>query len=298
MNYFPFHIGDFDRATRHLTRIERSIYVDLILLYYDTEKALTADLLALCRKVVARTDDEKIAVTAVLAEFFIETPLGWFHERCEEVIADYRKNINQASLAGQASAKARAERKAAALAPNVSPTGEERRLNENPTDVERSLNRRLTDVVREANGTSTEGQPTNNQEPITNNQKSKKNKSAPPAGDADLFPGVDAQVVSDFKALRAKKRATVTVTAMQEIAKQAELAGMSLGDALRVCCSRGWSGFKAEWVATDRRQGGSNGAAAGSKFNVSGIDHSSTRAAAEASIKKHRIVIPDGEIEF
>jgi uncharacterized protein YdaU (DUF1376 family) len=256
MNYFPFHIGDFDRATRHLTRIERSIYVDLILLYYDTEKALAADLQALCRKVVARTDEEKIAVTAILAEFFIETPLGWFHERCEEVIAEYRKNINQASLAGQASARARAERKAAAFSPNASPTGEERRLNENPTDVERSLNRRGADVVRDANGLSTDGQPTNNQEPITNNQKPKKNRSAPPTGDAELFPEVDPQVVLDFKALRAKAKAPITLTAMQEIVKQAELAGLSLEAALRVCCSRGWRGFKAEWVAADRRAPG------------------------------------------
>ena len=30
MNYYPHHIGDFDYATRHLTRVERSIYRVLI----------------------------------------------------------------------------------------------------------------------------------------------------------------------------------------------------------------------------------------------------------------------------
>jgi len=32
MNYFPLHIGDFNSATRHLSRLERSIYLDLIML--------------------------------------------------------------------------------------------------------------------------------------------------------------------------------------------------------------------------------------------------------------------------
>ena len=264
MNYFPFHIGDFDRATRHLTRIERSIYLDLIFMYYDTEHALTADLPSLCRKVVARTEEEKLAVTSILDEFFIETPSGWFHERCEEVIADYRKTLSQASAAGKASALARAERKAAALASHGSPTGVERRTNENPTDVERSFNRRSTDVEPAFNGSATEGQqnansePTN-QEPITNNHKPKKKHNASPAGDAELFPDVDPQVVADFKALRVKARAPITPTAMQEIVKQAGIAGLSLEDALRVCCSRGWRGFRADWVATDRRQGGGQG---------------------------------------
>lgn len=288
MNYFPFHIGDFDRATRHLTRIERSIYIDLILLYYDTEKALTADLPALCRKVVARTDEEKIAVTAILAEFFIETPSGWFHERCEEVLADYRKSLSQASAAGKASANARAARKAAALASNESPTGVERRLNERSTVVDESLNRRATDAQQNGNDAPT------NQEPITNNQKPKK-KSTPPGGDAELFPNVDPQVVLDFKALRHKAKAPITPTAMQEIVKQAELAGMSLESALRVCCSRGWRGFKAEWVLGDRRQNSGNGAQQGTKFNLAGIDHSSSRAAMEDTIKKRGIVIPEGD---
>lgn len=78
----------------------------------------------------------------------------------------------------------------------------------------------------------------------------KANKSpAPPAGDADLFPGVDPQVVSDFKALRKSKKAPVTKTAMDKIVAEAEKAGMSLDAVLRVCCSRGWQGFNAEWVA-------------------------------------------------
>ena len=70
MNYYPHHIGDFNNATRHLTRVERALYRDLIELYYDSEQPLTGDVNRLCRKVIAVTDDEKQALDYVLSEFF------------------------------------------------------------------------------------------------------------------------------------------------------------------------------------------------------------------------------------
>jgi uncharacterized protein YdaU (DUF1376 family) len=110
MNYYSHHIGDFDRATRHLTRIERSIYRDLMDVYYDTEQPLTSDVAVLCRKIVARSEEEKAAVIGILDEFFITTPSGWYHERCEQELDSYRKTNSQKSAAGKASAAARAAR--------------------------------------------------------------------------------------------------------------------------------------------------------------------------------------------
>jgi uncharacterized protein YdaU (DUF1376 family) len=165
MYYYKHHIGDFDRNTRHLSRIERSIYLDMIFLYYESEAALPLDVAALCRKIVARTEEEKSAVLAVLDEFFHETPNGWFHDRCEEELAEYRKTKSQASDAGKASAQARKERRELAL--GKSPRGVERRSNENPTTVERPLNDRATEAQRTVNETSTNHKPlTTNQEPI------------------------------------------------------------------------------------------------------------------------------------
>jgi uncharacterized protein YdaU (DUF1376 family) len=92
MKYYQHHIGDFDKATRHLTRLERSVYRDLIELYYDTEQPLTLDRAALCRKIIARSNEESTAVEQVLNEFFTETPTGWYHERCESEIEKYRVN--------------------------------------------------------------------------------------------------------------------------------------------------------------------------------------------------------------
>lgn len=63
-------------------------------------------------------------------------------------------------------------------------------------------------------------------------------------------PDVESQVWEDFKTLRKSKRSTLTETALLGIEKQARQAGLSLNDALKMCCERGWQGFKAEWVDT------------------------------------------------
>lgn len=85
-------------------------------------------------------------------------------------------------------------------------------------------------------------------------ERIKDKPSAPP--DGDLFLGIDLQVVKDFKELRAKKKAPVTKTAIDGIAKEASKAGMSLEDAMRMCCRKGWQGFEASWVKQeDVKQG-------------------------------------------
>lgn len=60
--------------------------------------------------------------------------------------------------------------------------------------------------------------------------------------------GVDQVVVDDWIALRSGKKAKVTKTAINGIENEAAKAGISLPDALRKCCERGWSSFEAEWL--------------------------------------------------
>lgn len=178
MKHYPHHIGDFDRATRHLTRIERSIYRDLLDLYYDTEQSLTLDRETLCRRILARTNEESTAVEQVLKEFFTETPTGWYHVRCEAEIEAYRSNTSQKAMAGKASAEAKRLKKLQAL-------------NGNSTAVEHPLK----SVATNGNGTltnqSTINQSTN--QPIT--KKEKKGASAEvffPKGLEIVFPeGLD-----------------------------------------------------------------------------------------------------------
>ena len=153
MNHYPHHIGDFDKATRHLTRIERSVYRDLIELYYDTEAMLPLDTVWLCRKIIARSDEESTAVQQTLNEFFTKTPTGWFHDRCEAELDLYRANNSQKSQAGKASAAARAAKRQQAI-------------NGGSTTVATSVD---TPVQQTSDGAPTNQEPrTKNQEPRTN----------------------------------------------------------------------------------------------------------------------------------
>ena len=112
MNFYPHHISDFNNATRHLTRVERSVYRDAIEMYYDTESVLTEDLTRLQKKLLCRSDEEKQALIDVLDEFFDLHDDGYFHERCDHEITKYRANVSAKAKAGIASAKARKQKAA------------------------------------------------------------------------------------------------------------------------------------------------------------------------------------------
>ena len=60
--------------------------------------------------------------------------------------------------------------------------------------------------------------------------------------------GVSEQVWDDFIALRKAKRAPLSQTALAGILSEADKAMMTLEDALTECVTRGWQGFKAEWM--------------------------------------------------
>lgn len=60
-------------------------------------------------------------------------------------------------------------------------------------------------------------------------------------------------VWSDFLAIRRAKKSPMTETALSGIEREAKKAGMTLADALAVCCERGWQSFRAEWVADSKK---------------------------------------------
>lgn len=65
--------------------------------------------------------------------------------------------------------------------------------------------------------------------------------------------GVPETVWSDFLSIRKAKRSPMTQTALDGIDREARRAGMTLAQALAMCCQRGWQGFNADWLETARR---------------------------------------------
>jgi len=231
MNYYPHHIGDFNNATRHLTRVERSVYRDIIDLYYDTESPLKNDIKLICRKIIAVSEDEVTAVEQVLNEFFTVVNGCYENARCKKTIDEYQNSISNKSKAGKASAKAR--KAAKSRKPKAKKAAEK-----NLTGVEQVLNRCST-------GVDNQEPRTKNQEPITKcNSRAKLDYSSWPNLPCD-------QVLNDYKKLRRDKRAPITQTVINsmgiELSKIAEF-GVSVDQSLIICCERGWQGLKCDWV--------------------------------------------------
>lgn len=74
-----------------------------------------------------------------------------------------------------------------------------------------------------------------------------------------LLAGIDPQIAADWQAMRKAKRAPVTATAIEGIQREAIKAGLSLQDALAMCCQRGWTGFKADWAGVNGQRAPPNG---------------------------------------
>lgn len=92
MYQYSHHIGDFNTKTRHLSRLERSIFRDMLDMYFDTELPLDgSDINLLARRLLCRSPEEVDAMQFVLAEFFEQQAGGMYvNHDCEAAIAMYR----------------------------------------------------------------------------------------------------------------------------------------------------------------------------------------------------------------
>lgn len=152
MHSYQHNIKTFNNATRFLTRVERSLYRDLIELYYDTEQPLqSVDFGRLCRQVMAHSDEEKEALKYVLSEFFVLTGDVYTHNYCDEQIEKFRTGISAKAKAGVASAEAKKQKAA-------------QRINERVNKKEQANNEPTTEV-------NTRSTAVTNQEPLTTNHK-------------------------------------------------------------------------------------------------------------------------------
>lgn len=222
MNYYPFHLGDYTAHTAHLDLLEDLAYRRMLDAYYLREAPLPISVEEVARLIRMRQHADIIA--SVLREFFTETEDGWRHVRCDEEIE--RMQDKQAKARASAAASVSARR---AKAEHV--------LNDCLTDAERTFNDRSTDVEL----------PTPTPTPISSSLRSEEkrsSRSSPVQRPVD----VSDEVWQSFKAVRKTKKAAITDLVILGIRREAVKAGLSLDQALTVCCERGWASFKADWI--------------------------------------------------
>lgn len=106
MNYYSHHIGDYARATTHLSLLEHGVYFRLLTKYYLDEKPLPVDVKAVVRMCGARSKEEVSSVTIILHEFFTLEDDGWHNKRADQGIEAYKAKQDKA----RASANARWEK--------------------------------------------------------------------------------------------------------------------------------------------------------------------------------------------
>ncbi|RRJ22565.1 hypothetical protein EIK76_00315 [Rheinheimera mesophila] len=135
----------------------------------------------------------------------------------------------------------------------------ERRYNGSEESEQRFLEDGKTVPLERNCSSSTKDNTKNNLLKTTNKRQKDSSVSAvKPDLDFSCWPSEPSEsVFRDWKTMRTAKKAPVTQTVINRLAKQIELAfanGMTVDDVLAECVSRGWTGFEYAWL---RRPGSS-----------------------------------------
>jgi uncharacterized protein YdaU (DUF1376 family) len=229
MHYYQHHIGDFLKDTANLDDHQMATYLRMIWSYYGSEKPFDDD----CEGIAFAVRSDEKTVRLILKHYFELAEDGWHHNRCDREIDQYQ------AKAGKARESANARWKNA----KAMRTHNERNAIESKKNA--------------------------NQEPRTNNQQPRTLKE--PKGDqqADaeqksvrrnwvkelVGMGVEERFAKDWMAVRKTKKASMTDTALEAIQREAGIAGITFGEAVKIAAENSWQGFKAAWVNKPEQSG-------------------------------------------
>lgn len=226
MNYYEHHMGDYLKATAHLSALEDCFYRRALDWYYSNEKPLPSDEAQVARLLRAQGVSERKAVKDVLSEFFALTNDGWRNKRADSEIADFHVRLEKNRENGKKG-------------------GRPRKPKQNP---------KITDGFISANPNESETK--GHQSPDSSNQSSSlrsEEKRAPRSVSVSAEQlasehGVDKQVAADWLTVRKAKKSPLTQTALDNLITEFATAGLSTADGVRMCVERGWVGFKPDWL--------------------------------------------------
>lgn len=254
MHYYTHNIGEFAVETRFLSPEDIGVYVILKDEYFSTGMRLACDRIA-----ELMPPECEASLKKVLARFFTLEDGFYVRAQWEKELAEFK---DKGAINSENAKKRWAKR---------------REATESQAKESDSV---ATVCDSHANRTSSHAKSclTNNQEPITNKDISSneeiytppaaapapRKRSAPVARPED----VETQHWSDWLQTRKAKKLPLTQTALDGIRREAEKAGLSLDQAIAVCCERGWAGFKASWYEKDKTE--QNVAPRGAEIKCSG----------------------------
>jgi len=124
MNHYPHHIGDYIKATIHLSPEEDLCYRRLLDMYYDTESPIPLETQSVSRRL--RMGSE--IVESVLKEFFISRSDGWHSLRCDMEIREYHARSEKNRVNGKLGGRPKKKTQSVIL---DNPTLSQNNLNQN-----------------------------------------------------------------------------------------------------------------------------------------------------------------------
>jgi uncharacterized protein YdaU (DUF1376 family) len=157
MNYYARHLGDYAKDTAHLSMLEHGAYSLLLDRYYSTEQGIPQS--QAYRVARARSKEEKLAVDAVLDEFFILDNGIWINRRAEEEITKAKAKAKVAQENGSRGGRPKKDKPES----NSYPSGYQNETEEKPSGFS-------VGSQKETQSNPAKSYPiANNQEPIANN---------------------------------------------------------------------------------------------------------------------------------
>lgn len=94
MHYYQFNIADYRKDTIHLSRVEHSIYRDLIDWYYLEETPIPKETQTVSRRLRLVSEQDVSALKNVLNDFFIDSDDGFRHKRIDLDISEYHSKCD------------------------------------------------------------------------------------------------------------------------------------------------------------------------------------------------------------
>ena len=218
--WMPIYIGDYLSATSRLTTEQHGAYLLLLMDYWKNGPIPDND--RTLAQITRMDFDDWSNARCILEAFFEVCDGHWKHGRVERELIEAEKRKETASIRGKAGAKARwGKNDASSIAQALPET-----------------------MLADSSSPSPSSSPSKS--------KSKEiRRQAAISKPAE----VSQQTWDDFLVLRKSQRAPLTATAIEGIERECQKAGWTLDQALVECTTRGWRGFKAEWVLNRSRSG-------------------------------------------
>ena len=224
MHFYTLNIGDFSSQTVGMDNEQVGIFVRLVNRFVSTEKPITEGWLSL-----AFQNETKEKLLVILDGLFEKTSDGWVYLPAQAWLDEYQNKVETLRANGKKGGRPRKEK---------------------PDE-----NQLVSNYLTNESNCQANVKATNNQEPITNNHINKEIKKKALLVKPE---GVSEKVFGEWVSHKKKvSKASLSQRMIDAVVREAGNAGLTTEQAMVIQLENGWTGFKADYVKDNKRNGSS-----------------------------------------